>query len=351
MDVLLLIIAVPVALIALWLAAVAFAGFGVPALPDIDPAPARDEEAALKAFEVLSAADGPEVSPAARTQLLRPQGPARGTLVVWHGFTNCPAQFAEVAEILCAEGFFVLVARIPRHGNSDTMTRDLEELIVEEIAAFANHCVDVAAGLPAPLGVIGFSAGGGLAAWMAASRAEVERVVCMSPLVAPRGFPMWVVRLVVRFRTLMPAAWIWWDPRKKERLNGSPHVYPGFPMTGLIPFLHVGVSLHDERVQANHRLQRAALVTNPRDLAIRNASAEMMMARVFAGHADSVVEYALARSLGWWHDFIDQYGAGSGEPEQIAELLMVALGEEGAVAPPGVVATVVELDEGISAKA
>lgn len=351
MDVLALVIVVIAALFALWLATVAFAGLGVPGLPDVDAEPARDEEAALRAFEVLSAADGPEVSAAARTQLLRPQGPARGTLVLWHGFTNCPAQFAEVAEILCAEGFFVLIARIPRHGNSDTMTRDLEELIVEEVATFANHCVDVAAGLPTPLGVIGFSVGGGLAAWMAASRAEVERVVCISPLVAPRGIPVPVVRLVVRFRTLMPATWIWWDPRKKEKLNNSPHVYPGFPMTGLIPFLHVGLSLHDERVRANHRLKRVALITNPRDLAVRNAPAEKMMARVFAGHADKVVEFALAGSLGWWHDFIDQYGAGSGEPEQIAELLMAALGEEGATVPVGVVARVADLDEGVSARA
>jgi carboxylesterase len=351
MDVLTVVIAVLAALLALWLAAVAIAGFGVPGLPDVDPEPARDEEAALRAFEVLSAADGPEVSAAARTQLLRPQGPARGTLVLWHGFTNCPAQFAEVAEILCAEGFFVLVARIPRHGNSDTMTRDLEELIVEEIATFANDCIDVAAGLPTPLGVVGFSVGGGLAAWMAASRAEVQRVVSISPLVAPRGVPVWVVRLVVRFRTLMPATWIWWDPRKKERLNKSPHVYPGFPMTGLIPFLHVGLSLNDGRVQPAHRLKRAALITNPRDLAVRNAPAEKMMARVFAGRADTVVEYALAGSLGWWHDFIDQCGAGSGEPEQIAELLMAALGEDGAVVPPGVVARVAELDEGVSTQA
>jgi alpha-beta hydrolase superfamily lysophospholipase len=351
MDVLTLVIAVPAALFVLWLAAVAFAGFGIPGLPDIDPQPARDDGAALRAFEVLSAADGPEVSPAARTQLLRPQGPARGTLVLWHGFTNCPAQFAEVAEILCAEGFFVLVARIPRHGNSDTMTRDLEGLIVEEIATFANDCVDVAAGLPTPLSVVGFSVGGGLAAWMGARRAEVERVVCISPLVAPRGIPVWVVRLVVRLRSVMPHAWIWWDPRKKEKLNNSPHVYPGFPMTGLIPFLHVGMSLHDKRVQTSHRLKRAALITNPRDLAVRNGPAARMMTRVFAGHADTVMQFALAGSLGWWHDFIDQYGAGSADPEQIAELLMAALGEDGAPTPPGVVATVVELDEGVPAKA
>jgi carboxylesterase len=267
--------------------------------------------------------------------------------VLWHGFTNCPAQFAEVAEILCAEGYFVLAARIPRHGNNDVMTRDLERLLVEEVAVFANECVDIAAGLPGPLGVIGFSVGGGLAAWMGASRPEVDRVVAISPLVAPRGIPVWLVRLAVMFRGIAPRIWIWWDPRKKAEWSSSPHVYPGFPMTGLIPFLHIGLSLHDERVMTLHRLTRAVLITNPNDLAVRNGPAETMMARTFAGYADAVTEFALERSLGWWHDFIDQYGAGSGDPEHIAQLLLAALGDEGRSAPDGIVAAVAELDEGI----
>jgi pimeloyl-ACP methyl ester carboxylesterase len=350
MDVVLWVVAVALMGLVVWLLAVAFPGMGVPDLPQLVSRPAMDHEHAMAALARLTSADGPEVTPAARTQLLSPQGAARGTIIVWHGFTNCPAQFAEVAEILCAEGYFVLVARIPRHGNSDTLTRDLEELAVEELGDFCDACVDAAAGLPGPLMLIGFSVGGTLAAWTAATRAEIERVVAISPMIAPVGVPMSLERLIVRFRGLMPATWIWWDPRKKEQIGGSPHVYPGFPMTGLIPLAHIGVSLHDRRVVTNHRLRSVTLISNPLDTVVRNGPARAMATRVFAGHADTVEELMLDRSLGWSHDFIDQYGSRSADPEQVAQLLLAAMGQEGATVPAGVVGRVVELDEGILSK-
>ena len=339
-------VAAAVVLFALWIALVAFAGFGIRPLDTGDARPARGQEAALAALRQLEADDGPEVSPACRTQLLRPQGPARGTIIIWHGFTNCPAQFAEVAEIMCAEGYFVLLPRLPRHGNSDVLTRDLENLTAEEIMAFAQRCVDVAAGLPGPVSAIGLSVGGLLAAWAGAVRPEVDHVVAISPLVAPKGAPLPIVRLLVRFHSLVPSTWVWWDPRKKADLGESPHVYPGFPACGLVPFLRISMSLHDRHVAPTHRVKRAAFVSNPGDFAIRTDSAREMMQRVYASRTDEAVELALERSLGWWHDFVDQRGPHHGDPEQIVALLLAALGENDDVSAGGVVATTTQLGHG-----
>jgi len=346
LETLLLIAIAPVLAFFIWLSLVAFAGLGVPGLPEIEPEPTTNERDAAAALEELLAADPSDISDATRTRLLRPVGPVRGTIVMWHGFTNCPAQFAEVAEELRAHGYFVLVARIPYHGKQDRLTSDLERLAVEELAVFTNRCVDVAAGLPRPLVAVGFSAGGGLATWASATREEVDRLVAISPLVAPKGFPVWVVRLLVRFRTLLPSAWVWWDPRQKAEYGTSSHVYPGFPMTGLVPFLHVGVSLHDERVVASHRLRSVALISNPNDMAVRTSVAEIMLARVFSGVASSIAEYVLKRSLGWPHDFIDQGVAASGDVADIAGLILHAMGEKVTPRVESLIAETARLDAG-----
>lgn len=347
METLLLIALAPLVALLIWLALVAFAGLGVPGLPEADPEPAADEREAAEAFERLLAEDPADISEATRTRLLRPVSPARGTIVMWHGFTNCPAQFAEVAEELRSHGYFVLVVRIPYHGKQDRLTRDLEQLAVEELASFTSHCVDVAAGLPRPLIAVGFSAGGALATWAAATRDEVDRVVAISPLVAPKGFPVWVVRLLVRFRKLLPATWVWWDVRMKAEYGGSSHVYPGFPMTGLVPFLHVGVCLHDERVLASHRLSGATLISNPNDIAVRSSVAEIMLARVFAGMSSSISEIILKRSLGWPHDFVDPHIASSGDAADIAGLILHAAGAPATSRVAALIGETARLDTGM----
>jgi alpha-beta hydrolase superfamily lysophospholipase len=324
----------------------AFTGIWMPRLPVGKPAPAPNQDAALALLARLQAADGPEVATPCRSQLLRPQGPARGTIILWHGFTNCPPQYAELAEILCAEGYFVLVPRAPRHGYKDVLTRDLKNLTAEEIVTFGHACVDIGAGLPGPLYVAGLSVGATIAAWAGTVRPEIERVVAMAPLTQPVGIPVPIGRLLVRIRPIVPAIWIWWDPRKKADLGESPYVYPGFPLPGLIPFLHIGESLLDGHTSSRKRVQRVALTTNPGDFAIRKDAARKMMRRAYAGRADKALELTLDKSLGWWHDFIDQAGAHHGDPEQVAALVLAALGENDDTSAGGVIATTADLFEG-----
>ena len=77
----------------------------------------------------------------------RPPGtePA-GTIVFFHGFTNCPAQFSEAAKVIAARGWRVLVPRAPLHGEKDLLTRDLTKVTVGDLARHVDMSVDVAAG-------------------------------------------------------------------------------------------------------------------------------------------------------------------------------------------------------------
>lgn len=329
-----------------WVLLGMFTGIGMPRPPSSRPRPARDREGALAAFAKLEDADGAGVNPACRTQLLRPQTEARGTIVLWHGFTNCPAQFAETAEILCAEGFFVLVARMPRHGLADRLSHQLKDLTAEELVGFADRCIDAAAGLPKPLAVVGLSGGASVAAWTAAARADVDVLVACAPLVEPKSVPLPLGRLLVRLGRFAPAMWIWWDPKVKADLAESPNVYPGFPLRGIVPFLHLTEGLLDGHVTAKGTLTRAVLTTNPNDDAINLDAARDMMAKAFPSHAEEVVELVIDSSLGWGHDFVDQHAAHPGTPDQVADLLLAALGVSQDPTAGGLVSASNRLDAG-----
>ncbi|HSK47775.1 MAG TPA: hypothetical protein VLA05_07215, partial [Coriobacteriia bacterium] len=143
---------------------------------------------------------------------------------------------------------------------------------------------------------------------------------------APKGIPLPVVRLLVRFRPLIPKVYFWWDPRKKENLGESPYVYPGFPLPGMVPFLHLAESLYDGKVEPTNHLRRVVLVSNPGDFAIRRDIARKFFSRVYEGRADMTAEVTLDPALGWWHDFVDPWGPHVGPADQVSEVFLAALG-------------------------
>lgn len=297
----------------------------IPAPPESNPRPAIDRPAALARLAELVAADA-EIPEATRTRLFEPSGEVRATLVIWHGFTNAPSQFIAVAGQLQTAGFRVLVPRMPHHGQADLLTRDLTNLKTAELVAQVDTCIDVAVGFGDPVWAVGLSAGATLAGWAAATRTEVTRLVLSAPLVAPKGFPQPLVRLFVRFPAIVPSFYMWWDPRVKANLGHSPHAYPGFPVPGVMPFLHLSEALFDHSVNAGHDLERVVLVSNPRDFAIRRDAARAFATDVFSSRAQCYGEANVDGALKWMHDFVDPWSPGAGTTEQVVEILSAALG-------------------------
>lgn len=311
----------------------------IAAPPPTQPQPAADPAGARQRFEALCALDDERVGDSTRTQLFEPAGPALATIVAWHGFTNAPSQFAAVATALTEQGYRVLVPRQPYQGFTDVLNRSLAELTVTDLIAHVDACVDIAAGFGDPVWVAGLSAGGVLAAWAAATRREVQRAVLLAPLVAPKGVPMPAVRMLVKFPRLVPRIYYWWDPRVKENLGHSPHAYPGFPVPGLMPYLHLSEALFDHTVETERSLTRVVLVSNPGDFAIRRDAARSFATTVFAAHADYYGEATVDPGLGWWHDFVDPWSPHRGSTEQVVALLLAVFGVDdpaagGVLVPP-----------------
>jgi pimeloyl-ACP methyl ester carboxylesterase len=220
----------------------------------------------------------------------------------------------------------VLATRQPYHGLPDRLTRSLRDLEPEEIIEHVDRTIDLAAGFGEPLYVLGLSGGGVQAAWAAATREEVRDVLVISPATSPGWSFVPMVRLFVRFRRLLPDAYIWWDPRTKSERVQSAYEYPGFPLPGIIPLLYMGIELGDRRVTAGHPIRRAVLLTNPNDYAVSRSAARWMMRRTFGGHAAELREVVVAKQLHWGHDFIDPASRKSGRPSQVADVVLAAFG-------------------------
>lgn len=287
--------------------------------PAADPAQARERLAALMALDAAL----PE---ATRTRLVEPAGAAIATVVIWHGFTNAPSQFAAVAEALAELGYRVLLPRMPYHGLPDVLNRELADLTTTALVTNVDAAIDIAAGFGDPVWVVGLSAGATLAGWAAATRTEVSRLVLAAPLVAPTGAPMPLVRLLVKFPRIVPRLYWWWDPRVKEKIVGSPHAYPGFPVPGIIPFLHLSEALFDHSTPVGHRLARTVLIENPGDFAIRKDAARDLAETVFFPRSDVTGIACIDPELKWMHDFVEPLSAGSGTTEQVVAVLLAALG-------------------------
>ncbi|MBK8445713.1 MAG: alpha/beta fold hydrolase [Micropruina sp.] len=294
-----------------------------PPTPSVDPAPGR--AAALARLAELQQLDA-DIPEGTRTRFFEPDETARVTLVIWHGFTNAPSQFVAVAEQLCEAGYRVLLPRMPHHGQADLLNRDLSNLTQDELVTHTTTCIDIATGLGESVWVIGLSAGGVLAALAAATRPEIDRAVLIAPLVAPKGFPMPAVRLCVKWPRIVPRFYMWWDPRVKDELGHSPYTYPGFPLPGVMPFLHLSELMFDGTVRPDHRLQRVVLITNPNDIAVRQDAARAFSATVFAGSSDYYGVAGIDKALNWVHDFVDPWSPSIGTTEQVVALLEAALG-------------------------
>lgn len=287
--------------------------------------PTRDRDSALARFAEMATLDN-GIPEATRTRLFEPEEPAGATIVIWHGFTNAPSQFVAVAAQLRACGYRVLVPRMPYHGEADTLNRDLVKLTPAELIAHLHGVIDIAAGFGDPVWAIGLSAGATVAGWAAATRSEVSRLVLAAPLVAPVGFPLPLVRTFVKFPRIVPPLYWWWDPRVKADIEGSPHAYPGFPLPGIMTFLHLSEWLYDHSVPLGHDLERTVLVTNPGDFAIRKDAARAFALTVFGTRSATFAEAGIDAALKWMHDFVDPLSPSTGTTEEVTAVLLAAFG-------------------------
>jgi esterase/lipase len=229
--------------------------------------------AGVAAIEAVTAADrdDPAIDARCLPYVLHHGQETQRVIVLLHGFTNCPRQFAVLAQQFFEHGFTVYVPRLPRHGLRDKLTTSLAELTAAELQACAAGAVELAGSLGASVSVLGLSAGATMAAWLAQTRA-VDRAVAIAPFFSVVRVPTLLEPVLTGALELAPNLELWWDPRVKQ--NAEPdHAYPRFSTHALAQCLQLGETVRGLAKAAAPRAARAILVLNDKDPAIDNAAA------------------------------------------------------------------------------
>ncbi|HET7380686.1 MAG TPA: alpha/beta fold hydrolase [Gaiellales bacterium] len=193
----------------------------------MDVREAGSYESAVAIAESLKALDGPNVNPVCHTRLYTHGRRVERSLVLLHGFTNCPAQFDELGKQFFERGWNVLIPRYPRHGYSDRMNTAIAELRSDQLIAVANRAAEAGAGLGERLVVAGLSLGAILTGHVAQTRADVERAVLIAPMFGLKPIPGPALAALTQVAFTLPNFYIWWNAKEKAGIK-PPHGYPRF---------------------------------------------------------------------------------------------------------------------------
>lgn len=126
----------------------------------------------------------PQVLPECRSQLLTHGSKTAKAVLMLHGYTSCPKDYGELAQLFYDRGYNVYVPRESHHGLQDV--RASSKVKSSGLIDYADDAMNVAAGLGDEVGVIGISGGGVLGTWLAEYRPDtVTHLLALSPFYQP----------------------------------------------------------------------------------------------------------------------------------------------------------------------
>lgn len=225
-------------------------------------------------------------------------------VVLFHGLTNCPRQFEQLGELLYAEGYNVLIPRVPFHGHADTLTTALQGLTASQLANLTDEAIDIAQGLGERVVVMGLSMGGVLTGWVTQFRADVAASILLSPAFGVGVFPPKQTRPLTNLSRLLPNRFMWWDPENEASGPGPAHAYPRFSTRALAEVMHLGFFVQDQAKKRLPAVHNITIVHNPNDEAISHPLVDQVKA-LWQQPEVNVQTYDFDATLELGHDFIE----------------------------------------------
>ncbi len=119
----------------------------------------------------------------------------RGTVVMLHGFSACPQQFFEIADLLAVQGFRSVLPLLPGHGRvapaadrDDTRDLPVGATWKEEYTAFGDQINGLMEYADGDRVLVGLSAGASAALYLdMTARSLYDRVLVIAPFLATAG--------------------------------------------------------------------------------------------------------------------------------------------------------------------
>jgi len=216
---------------------------------------------ALRIGASLQDLDGPNVNPLCHTRLYTHGKRVDRSLVLLHGFTNCPQQFDMLGRQFHERGWNVIIPRYPRHGYSDRLNTSIAELRIDHLLALANRAAEVGAGLGERLTVAGLSLGAILTGYLAQTNEGVDRAVLIAPMLGLKPIPGPALTAMGTLAKRLPNFYMWWNNDLQERL-GPPYGYPRFPTHAYAALFDAGRILVTSARREAPRARTIAVITN-----------------------------------------------------------------------------------------
>lgn len=247
------------------------------------------------------------VNPVCQTQVLEHGQKVRRVAVLYHGFTNCPAQYSILGKQIYDLGYNVIIPRMPHHGLNDRLNDDLKNLTAQELVDNIQIAVDLASGLGEEVMAFGISGGSVMAAWAGYHFPAVKTVFVAAPLFAPADFNDWQLNFIINLLELIPNQNTWWDDNSKENIEGPKYAYPRFSSKAIRPFMELSADLYS-KLKKNLNQQsgkKLVLLLGENDPAINNTVARKMIELWGSSPDTTLIQYQFPANLGLGHDFID----------------------------------------------
>jgi esterase/lipase len=269
----------------------------------IAPPPTYEDAAARIARR--QAADDSVVVPGSRSILLTHDRRTPRAFVLLHGFTNSPSQFQDVGERLFAmTGDNVYIPRLPHHAVREAPVRALSRVRADELTMFADSIVDAARGLGDSVVVVGMSAGGAIAAWIAQWRADVQRAVLIAPALGAGLLSDDYGRELVEIASIIPNV-----TRTTRPDTTRPDMVQGTTSRGLAEVLSLGHRVRDQASEFRPRVKDIVFLLNARDRTVSEKAALGLAQQWFDGGA-SVAVYKFPESARLPHNVMEATGRG-----------------------------------------
>jgi pimeloyl-ACP methyl ester carboxylesterase len=236
------------------------------------PNPAQSYEDALARIQSIQAAEANlDLHPECATHLQAHNEKTDTVIVFLHGFTSCPAQFADLGKEYFERGYNVYIPRTPRHGFDNRRGEPLQGLTAEELAAYAHQTADIAQGLGERVIVSGISGGGAMATYLSQERDDVDIAAPIAPFLGIGFIPRQLNRSFANLFLIIPDIWQWWDPvHKEENPTAAPFAYARYPLHALLENMRLGYVTEADAKRARPAAEKIIVITNANDESVNN---------------------------------------------------------------------------------
>lgn len=247
--------------------------------------------------------DGPNVNPLCQSRLYSHGHRVARSLVLLHGFTNCPQQMDALGREFFERGWNVFIPRYPRHGYTDRLNTSIAELRSDQLIALANRSAAVGAGLGERLTVAGLSLGGILTGLLAQTHDGVARAVLIAPMLGLKPLPGPVLTTLSILASRVPNFYLWWDAGLKDRA-GPNYGYPRFSTHAYAALFETGRRLVSSARNEAPRAHSVAVITNAAEPRLDNRFTYRLI-ESWRRHGATVETYEFPLGDGLPHDLID----------------------------------------------